>query len=465
MFQGKKNHIWSSAVAGNSTPCSLKHQPPQKGASPRPLDIGLLNRSHANSGLCRSSARLLLPFSLAALLIGCANPGPPKPPTLHLPEPARALTAERVGNHVLLTWQTSAETTDGQTLKGPIAAQVCRDDAPKPPPAAPIFPTPPDPCRIVHEVTVTPSTPAAPTRLVDDLPTALTSGEPRLIAYRVTLLNQKGRSAGPSAPVYTLAGAAPAPVGPITVTPRRNGALIRWQPTTQSPAAPMQLLRTLLAGASGPVEPKKTKGSGRPAPRPAAQPITPISPSKASTLQQVTLTTEGEPTLDPGGMVDHSIHDGDTVKYVAQRVLTVALTPPPAIVTGRKGKQTENKPAEQAFELKSEPSAPVTFVFHDILPPDAPTGLAAVTGGGFGEPASIDLSWEPNSELDVAGYNVYRAGPDSQFGKINQQIVVGPEFRDTTAEAGKTYTYRVTAVDQHHNESSPSPAVKAEIRR
>jgi fibronectin type 3 domain-containing protein len=43
-------------------------------------------------------------------------------------------------------------------------------------------------------------------------------------------------------------------------------------------------------------------------------------------------------------------------------------------------------------------------------------------------------------------------------------LVLGPEFRDTTAEAGKTYLYRVTAIDQHHNESTPSTTVKAEIR-
>ncbi len=406
-------------------------------------------------------ARLLLSLFAGVCLVGCANPGPPKPPSLHLPEPAKGLAAERVGNHVVLTWQTSADTTDGQTLTGPIVAEVCRDESPKAPPAAAVFPVPADPCRVVHDERVAPTAQAAPTRLVDELPRQLAAGEPRFVAYRVTLLNQKGRSAGASAPVYTLAGAAPAAVGAITVTPRRNGALIRWAATDQAPEAPMQVTRTLVANAAGAVTPKKAKAGGKP----AAQPAAPMKPSTAPTLQEVTLMPEGEAKGDAGGMIDHGIHDGDVVRYVAQRVLQVTLTPPAAIVEGKKGKMRETKPVAQVFEAKSEPSAAVTFAFHDVIPPAASTHLAAITGSGFGEAPSIDLSWEPNAELDLAGYNVYRAEEGSQFGKVNGALVSGPEFRDTSVEAGKKYVYRVTAIDQHHNESAPSATVTAEIRR
>ena len=227
----------------------------------------------------------------------------------------------------------------------------------------------------------------------------------------------------------------------------------------------MLIMRTLLADTAGPVTPKKTKSPGKPASQAASHPAAPGKASTASTLQQLTLTADEEGRGDTGGMVDHSIHDGDTLQYVAQRVLTVRLTPPPAMVPGKKGKMNQNKPTEQAFYLKSEPSPPLTLTFHDTIPPGAPTGLAAVTAGGFGEAPSIDLSWEPNSELDLAGYNVYRAGGDSLFGRVNSDLVPGPEFRDTSAEAGKAYAYRVTAVDQHHNESAPSAIVKAEIHR
>ena len=38
----------------------------------------------------------------AAALAGCANPGPPRPPSLQLPEMVGDLSAERIGNRVLL---------------------------------------------------------------------------------------------------------------------------------------------------------------------------------------------------------------------------------------------------------------------------------------------------------------------------------------------------------------------------
>jgi hypothetical protein len=405
----------------------------------------------------------LVASSLIAVLGGCANPGPPKPPTLRLPQPAKALTAERVGDQVLLSWQTSADTTDGQAMRGPITAQICRDDAPKPPPPVPVFPVPANPCQVVHELVVRASTPEKPTRVVDRLPNGLLTGEPRLVAYRVTLSNARGRSVGASAPAYALAGAAPAAVGPISVEPRRNGALIRWEPTQQAPLAPMEVTRTLLADAEGPVAPRKPGRVGTPA-------VSAQKRSPAGTLPLVTLTSHGKLIADVGGMVDHGIHDGDTVNYGAQRVLRVRLTPPSALVTGKKGDLTETKPVLETFELKSDPSPEVTFTFRDVIPPVAPTGLEAVTGAGFGDAASgnapsIDLSWEPNAELDLLGYNVYRAGTDSRFARINPSLVMGPEFRDTTAEAGVTYVYRVTAVDQHHNESEPSAVVKAATRR
>lgn len=400
---------------------------------------------------------MLLPAALlpAVLLLACANPGPPKPPTLHLPEPAKGLSAERVGDHVVLSWQTPTVTTDGETIRGPIRAQICRDDSPKPPPSVPVFPVSPDSCKLAEELQVASSTAAAPTRVEDRLPASLAAGAPRLVAYRVTLLNAKGRSTGSSAPIFALAGAAPAAVGTIEITTERGGALIRWQTSRQAPGAPMQVVRTLLANAAGPVETtaRRAKGSG------------PGNSRAGQTVEPVTLTPDRGAPGDVDAMVDRGIHDGDTVRYVAERVLTVELTPPPAIVVDAKGKIKETRPVAQEFELKSDPSPPAIFTLHDTIPPSAPEGLIAVTGGGFGEAPSIDLSWEANSELDIAGYNLYRAGADSRFAKLNGALVPGPEFRDTTATVGGSYLYRVTAVDAHGNESAPSTAVKASVRR
>lgn len=400
---------------------------------------------------------MLSAFALI-MIAGCANPGPPKPPTLHLPTPAKSLQAERIGDHVVLSWQTSAETTEGQTLSGPITARICREDAP-PATSVPlnpfVSPRPPGACRVVHEVTVTPSTTAVPTTVIDPLPKSLATGAPSLMAYEVTLLNVRGRSAGPAGPVYAVSGTAPPPVGEIMVSPRRGGALIRWKPAGTGSAA-MQVTRTLLANAAGPIGPGSANGSRRPS--------SPVRPETATTPQQLTLSAGDTDTQDHGGLIDHGIHDGDTLRYIAQRVLRVELTPPQATTPAKRGRPTGKRPVSQIFELKSEPSPAVTLSFHDTLPPSAPTGLAAVGGGGFGDAPSIDLSWEPGVELDIAGYNVYRGEAESPVARLNSDLVTGPDFRDSTAKPGKIYTYRITAVDQHHNESTPSTPIKAHLQ-
>ena len=49
--------------------------------------------------------------ALSLLLTGCASPGTPRPPSLHLPRPVRNLQAMREGNRVLLQWTTPTDTT------------------------------------------------------------------------------------------------------------------------------------------------------------------------------------------------------------------------------------------------------------------------------------------------------------------------------------------------------------------
>ena len=85
-------------------------------------------------------------------------------------------------------------------------------------------------------------------------------------------------------------------------------------------------------------------------------------------------------------------------------------------------------------------------------------------GGGFGEAPSIDLSWDANIEADVAGYNVYRS-EGAAFARVNAELVATPAFRDMHVEAGRQYTYRVTAVDQRKNESAPSATVIESLRK
>jgi fibronectin type 3 domain-containing protein len=107
---------------------------------------------------------------------------------------------------------------------------------------------------------------------------------------------------------------------------------------------------------------------------------------------------------------------------------------------------------------------------HNIIPPHAPTGLEAIPGGATAADRSIDLSWTPNTDTDLAGYIVYRQEIDSKgvvavtATRLNVTPVVGPAYRDQTAMAGRRYAYRVTAVDTAGNESAPSDTVQETLR-
>ena len=100
----------------------------------------------------------------------------------------------------------------------------------------------------------------------------------------------------------------------------------------------------------------------------------------------------------------------------------------------------------------------------NVFPPAAPTGLVAVASAAAnGSGPSIDLSWLPNTEADLAGYVVYRresplegqaAAPWRRVSP--QEPVVGPAFHDTDIQPGRTYAYAVSAIDHEGHESARS---------
>ena len=100
-------------------------------------------------------------------------------------------------------------------------------------------------------------------------------------------------------------------------------------------------------------------------------------------------------------------------------------------------------------------SPPQKVFTKDVYPPAVPNGLQAVFSGP-GQPPFIDLLWAPNTEADLAGYNVYRREEGAQPAKINSELVKSPAFRDVNVISGKTYWYSVSAVDARGNESARS---------
>lgn len=115
----------------------------------------------------------------------------------------------------------------------------------------------------------------------------------------------------------------------------------------------------------------------------------------------------------------------------------------------------------EAGEVESEDSDPLIVIPRDTFPPAAPQGLvAAVVAARGGEPPHVDLSWDISPETDVAGYNVYQSEQEAIPGsRMNSQLLPTPVFRVISVVAGRRYFYRVTAVDRSGIESAPSAAV------
>lgn len=57
------------------------------------------------------------------------------------------------------------------------------------------------------------------------------------------------------------------------------------------------------------------------------------------------------------------------------------------------------------------------------------------------------LAWDPNTETELAGYNVYRSEVSGVYGeRINDSLIPLPMYRDDSAELNKTYYYVTRAV-------------------
>jgi fibronectin type III domain protein len=78
------------------------------------------------------------------------------------------------------------------------------------------------------------------------------------------------------------------------------------------------------------------------------------------------------------------------------------------------------------------------------------------------EPHSVTLKWDP-SKYPVAGYNVYRGFETYNPVKLNPTPLTQTEYTDVTVEAGRTYSYYVTAVTPKGAESGPSEILAATI--
>lgn len=115
--------------------------------------------------------------------------------------------------------------------------------------------------------------------------------------------------------------------------------------------------------------------------------------------------------------------------------------------------------------VESTDSTPAVITAKDIFPPAAPQGLEAIgVPSTTGAPVSVELTWTINTEPDLAGYSIYRSEEaDTPGEKLNTDLLLVPTFRDMSVVPGKSYFYRVRAVDQSGNESALSSTVEAQV--
>jgi hypothetical protein len=343
---------------------------------------------------------LALSLLAAAWLVACGSPGVPIPPSLELPRPVRNLQAARKGDKVTLTWSRPTKTTDQRNLRHPGVVDICRDS------------TPMKKCVEIGQIPfVQPSAGRAQTTKLDSytdhIPANWETQNPSgNLFYAVDVKNSYRHSAG-------LSNQAQVPLAPTLAPPANframltaSGIRLTWDAITRVPQIPglrfvYRVYRRDLAG--------KTQ----------------------------VVTGELPVRNGPPEILDTGFEWEKTYEYWLT-VVTLA-----AAGNGN----------EQAIEGEDTPRLAV--LAHDVFPPARPTGLQAVFSGP-GQKVFLDLVWHPNTEADLAGYNVYRHEPGSNPAKINAELIKAPAFRDTNVLARHTYFYSVSAVDVRGNESPRS---------
>jgi hypothetical protein len=322
---------------------------------------------------------------------------------LQLARPVEDLTATRSGNRVELDWTLPVKNTDRTLVKHIPETRICRHEG------ITLMST----CTIVAEVP-TPKSPPLPKhngqqqpmalrmQYVDILPQQLGEENPTgFVTYAVEEMNSKGRSAG-------LSNQVPIPVAPTLPAPEELSAQVSGEGVTisWSGAAPTSAPKGLTYRYQ--IE-RRPVGGGA-----------------------YIVVGDATPSAQ-GSYLDKTFEWQQKYEY---RITT----------------QTEVQSGNTNPFFPGESSKPVEVFTRDIYPPAQPAGLQAVFSS-VGQKPFIDLTWAPNLENDLAGYNVFRRSEGGTPEKLNQQLVQVSSFRDENVKTGKKYTYSVSAVDLRGNES------------
>jgi len=368
----------------------------------------------------RHLGKLLAPTALCLLLAGCAQTGPPLPPSLELPKPPTDLRATRKDNRVTLTWSEPTLTTDRKSVRYIGPTLVCRSldpelatcgtpvaTLPAPPPSA----APKKSSRSAQKSAATPQT------FTDALPASMEHQDPSAeLTYAVEVLNRNARSGGLSNRVHVSAIVTLPPPTDLSAQLTGDGTVLTWTSAGESRDA-----------ASSPAVQHRYRVYRRDE-----------SSRKDAIAGEVPVPSERGPVH----FTDSTFEWEKTYLY---RVTTVSIVKHPD--------------SNSEVQVEGDDTPPVRIIAHDVFPPSVPAGLQAAYSGE-GQKPFIDLIWAPVTNADLAGYNVFRSetnGAEVKMAvKLNAELVKSPSYRDFAVASGKTYTYSVSAVDVRGNESQRS---------
>ena len=114
-------------------------------------------------------------------------------------------------------------------------------------------------------------------------------------------------------------------------------------------------------------------------------------------------------------------------------------------------------PSGNIFAIWSQDDGGPNFEVHTRwidLAPQPPANLRAVAGATGG---SVTVTWNPNRELDLGGYAVYRSGPDSAYAQIATLPAGVASFTDIGRATGE-WSYDVSAFDRFGHASATNTA-------
>jgi stringent starvation protein B len=399
--------------------------------------------------------------ALCLLFASCAQTGPPLPPSLELPKPVSDLHAIRKGDRVTLTWSEPTLTTDRQSLRYIGPTLVCRSleaeittcgtpVATLPPPAVPPKHTSSKITPKKTEAQKTAAPPPTPQAYLDTLPPNLQQENANAeVTYAVEILNLNARGAGLSDRVHVPAVIALPPPADFMARLTGDGVVLSWTGIGEPPPVPSiehryRIYRREVGPGEGSPS-NQNSGNERPGNDGSGKKNSSAKSADDKNANKDAIAGEvpfGEP--GPAHFTDSGFEWEKTYLY---RLTAVTIV----------------RRAESEEQVEGDDTPPVQIFAHDIFPPAVPDGLQAVYSGE-GQKPFIDLIWAPVTNVDLAGYNVFRSEADrSENGasgvklqKLNSELVKSPSYRDSAVTSGKTYTYAVSAVDVRGNESQRS---------